>query len=110
MPAKIVDGVEMELDADDLAQAAADAAALAAAQAATRRLIAKSVVQERVNALGKWAAVAALLYTNGLPNIYYARWFAPDWPQVYADDPSMLALLTYAGLTADEIATVTAPA
>lgn len=86
-------------------------AAWVAAQAAItpgRRLIPKSVVQERVNTLGKWAAVAALLYTDALPNIYYARWFAPDWPNVYADDATLLALLADAGLTSDDIATVTA--
>lgn len=74
--------------------------------AAPRRLIAKSVVQERVNGLGKLGDAFAAL--NSQP-LQFGRWFAPDWPQVYADDEGLLAMLTAIGLTADQIATVTAP-
>lgn len=73
-----------------------------------RRTIPKSVVQARVNERGKWADVAALLFTAGLPNIYYARWFAPDWPNVYFDDEGLLLILGQAGCTAEDIAYITA--
>jgi len=74
-----------------------------------RRKLPKSTVQERVEARGKWEAVVALLFTNGLPNINYGRWFAPDHPEVYADDERMLGLLMMAGCTEGEIAEITAP-
>lgn len=75
---------------------------------APRRLVPKSSIQERVNAAGKWDAAMALLMPGGVPTINYARWFAPDWPQVYADDENMLAILTAAGCTPEEIAEITA--
>ena len=70
-----------------------------------RRLIAKSVVQERVNDLGKLGAAFAAL--NADP-VSFGRWFAPDWPQVFADDEGLLTLLAAIGCTEEEIATVTA--
>lgn len=75
---------------------------------APRRLIRKSVVQERAEALGKFADLFALLlsYEGG---IHFGRWFAPDWPNVYFDDPAMLTLLDAVGCTSEEIATITAP-
>lgn len=72
-----------------------------------RRSLKKSVVQERVNAIGKLDAVLALLLAPGNA-IYYARWFAPDWPEVYADDAGLMTILTAVGCTADQIAAVTA--
>jgi hypothetical protein len=66
----------------------------------------KSLVQERVNLTGKLGTVLQIL--NSQP-IYFARWFAPDWPNVYADDPGLLQILGAAGLTAAEIAMVVAP-
>lgn len=77
--------------------------------APTRRLLPKSVVQARLDATGKWEAVASLLFSEGLPNIYYARWFAPDWPNVYFDDPDLLLILLAAGCTPSEVASITAP-
>lgn len=71
-----------------------------------RRLIKKSVVQERVNDIGKLGTVLAAL--NAEP-LYFARWFAPDWPNVYADDEGLLAVLTAVGCTEGEIAAITAP-
>ena len=65
----------------------------------------KSIVQERVNAIGKLGTVLAAL--NAEP-LYFARWFAPDWPNVYADDEGLLAVLTAVGCTEGEIATITA--
>ena len=72
-----------------------------------RRLIPKSVIQERVNDIGKLGAVMAVLRSEG-QEINYARWFAPDWPNVYFDDPAMLTLLAAVGCTEGEIATITA--
>ncbi len=72
-----------------------------------RRLIPKSVIQERVNDVGKLGAVMAVLRSEG-QEINYARWFAPDWPNVYFDDPAMLTLLAAVGCTEGEIATITA--
>lgn len=72
---------------------------------APRRELPKSTVQERVNAVGKLDEAFAVL--NAQP-IYFGRWFAPDWPNVYADDEGLLAVLADAGCTADEIATITA--
>lgn len=74
---------------------------------APRRLIPKSVVQERVNAVGKLGAILTAL--NAQP-IYFARWFAPNYPNVYFDDPDMLALLAAVGCTAGEIVAITAAA
>jgi hypothetical protein len=73
---------------------------------APRRLLAKSTVQERVNAIGKLDEVMTVL--NSQP-IYFARWFAPDWPNVYFDDEGLLAILAAVGCTEAEIETITAP-
>lgn len=70
-----------------------------------RRLIKKSVIHERVNAVGKLESVLAVLQTQA---ILYARWFAPDWPEVYFDDPNMLAVLNGVGCTPEQIAEITA--
>lgn len=70
-----------------------------------RRLIAKSTVQERVNAVGKLGAAFAILQADP---ISFGRWFAPDWPNVYFDDPGLLAVLEAAGCTPEEIAAITA--
>ena len=71
-----------------------------------RRLIPKSVVQERVNAIGKLDEVLAILNSQ---SIFFARWFAPDWPNVYFDDEGLLQILSAVGCTPDEIETMTAP-
>lgn len=71
-----------------------------------RRLIPKSVVQERVHAIGKLGDAFAALQAQP---ILFGRWFAPDWPNVYADDDGLLTLLTGIGCTPEEIETVTAP-
>jgi hypothetical protein len=84
---------------------AEEATFLTAGEVIERRLIAKSTVQERVNALGKLGDAFAALQAQP---ISFGRWFAPDWPQVYADDPGLLGLLQYIGLTAEQIAAVTA--
>jgi hypothetical protein len=71
-----------------------------------RRLLAKSAVHERMNALGKLGAAFAALQSNP---IYFGRWFAPDWPNVYFDDEGLLDVLGAIGCTEADIATVTAP-
>lgn len=95
---------EVQFTEDEEAQWTADQEALAS-RPAPRRLIKKSIVQERVNAIGKLGTVLTAL--NAEP-LYFARWFAPDWPNVYADDEGLLAVLTAVGCTEGEIATITA--
>lgn len=70
-----------------------------------RRLIAKSVVQERMHAAGKLSAALAALQSQP---IFFARWFAPDWPNVYFDDEGLLTVLAAIGCTEAEIAAITA--
>jgi hypothetical protein len=71
-----------------------------------RRLIRKSLVQERVNAIGKLGDAFAALNADPLA---FGRWFAPDWPSVYADDEGLLEVLTGIGCTEEQIAAITAP-
>lgn len=71
-----------------------------------RRLIPKSVVQERMNDIGKLGAAFAAL--NSSP-IFFGRWFAPDWPNVYFDDEGLMQILSAIGCTEAEVAAVTAP-
>jgi hypothetical protein len=70
-----------------------------------RAQLPKSTVTSRVDAVGKLPVVFGIL--NSQPSLF-AKWFAPDWPNVYVDDAGLLQVLAAAGLTADEIATVTA--
>lgn len=70
-----------------------------------RRLIPKSLVQERVHDVGKLELALAALNSDA---ISFARWFAPDWPNVYFDDPGLLAILEAIGCTAEEIEMITA--
>lgn len=65
----------------------------------------KSTVIARLDGIDKLNAVWTIL--NAMP-VLFAKWFSPDWPNVYCDDPGMLQVFQAAGLTADEIATVTA--
>ncbi len=71
-----------------------------------RRLIPKSTVQERCAAIGKLDELITALLANPL---YFGRWFASDWPRVYADDDGLLEMLTAVGCTPEQIAEVTAP-
>jgi len=77
-----------------------------AEEPAPRRLIAKSLVQERVHAIDKLGIAFAALQAEP---ILFGRWFAPDWPNVYADDENLLLLLNAIGCTEAEIAEITAP-
>jgi hypothetical protein len=59
-----------------------------------RRLVPKSTIIDRLNAAGKLVAASAALNAN----LYTReRWYAPDRPAVYADDPEVLALLAAIG-------------
>lgn len=75
--------------------------------APARREIPKSLVMARLTEAGViGAAMAALMAAPEL----FAKWFAPDWPNVFADDGGLLAFLGEDGLdlTAEQIAAVTA--
>lgn len=102
MPTMTVDGVERALTPDEMVDYEARLAV-----DPPRRLIPKSVVQERAHTFGKLGAILAVLRSEG-QEINYARWFAPDWPNVYFDDPAMLDLLAYVGCTEEQIETITA--
>jgi hypothetical protein len=65
-----------------------------------RRMIRKSVVQARLIEAGKMNAAYAALTANP---VYFARWFAPDHPNVYADDPDAIALLVAIGADAEAV-------
>ncbi|RWK54290.1 hypothetical protein [Mesorhizobium sp.] len=65
-----------------------------------RKTVLKSVVQARIIEAGKMAAAYAALTQNP---IYFARWFAPDRPEVYCDDPDAIQLVTALGLDPDAI-------
>jgi hypothetical protein len=74
-----------------------------AASPPARRTIPKSLVQARLIDTGKMDAVFAALLSSPAN---FAKWFAPDWPNVFADDAAMLAVLTAVGA---DIETITAP-
>jgi hypothetical protein len=70
-----------------------------------RALIRKSTVIRRCHEAGVLAAVMEIL--DAPANAYAkARWWAPDWPEVFADDPEMVAMLTAVGA---DVAVITAP-
>jgi hypothetical protein len=82
-----------------------DAAILAFFGPPPRTLIRKSTVIRRCHEAGVLAAVMAIL--DHPSNAYAkARWWAPDWPEVFADDPEMVAMLTAVGA---DVAVITAP-
>jgi hypothetical protein len=59
-----------------------------------RRLVPKSLIVERLQAAGKLAAASTALNAD----LYKReRWYAPDRPAIYADDPEALALLNAIG-------------
>ncbi|TIL25732.1 MAG: hypothetical protein E5Y88_12350 [Mesorhizobium sp.] len=66
----------------------------------SRAMVLKSVVQARIIEAGKMAAAYAALTQNP---IYFARWFAPDRPEVYCDDSDAIQLVTALGLDPDAI-------
>lgn len=72
--------------------------------AAPRRELPKSTVWARLVDLGKAAEAKNLLDQDA---VAWGRWFAPDWPNVFADDQGLLDFLDALGLTAEQIAAVT---
>jgi hypothetical protein len=60
-----------------------------------RLSVLKSTVQQRIIDAGKMADAYAALTANP---VYFARWFAPDHPVVYCDDPDAVGLVTALGL------------
>ena len=60
-----------------------------------RRMVLKSVVQARIIDAGKMSQAYAALTGNP---VYFARWFAPDRPEVYCDDPDAMLLVKALGL------------
>jgi len=65
-----------------------------------RRLVRKSLIIERLQAAGKLAAAKTAL--DG--NLYTReRWYAPDQPAIYGDDPEALALLKAIGADPEAI-------
>ncbi len=65
-----------------------------------RRKVRKSTVQARLIDVGKMDAAYVALTANPT---YFARWFAPDHPEVYADDPDTIALLMVIGADPESI-------
>lgn len=65
-----------------------------------RQTVLKSLVQARIIEAGKMASAYAALTQNP---VYFARWFAPDRPEVYCDDPDAILLVTALGLDPDAI-------
>lgn len=57
--------------------------------------VAKSLVMARVTAANKMAAAQAALWAQ--PD-QFAKWFAPDQPNVNCDDPATVAFVTALGL------------
>lgn len=55
-----------------------------------RQTVLKSTVQARIIDKGKMDEAYAALTANP---IYFARWFAPDRPVVYCDDPDAILLV-----------------
>jgi len=70
---------------------------------AERTMVRKSIVQQRLIDAGKMDEAYAALTANPT---YFARWFAPDRPQVYCDDPDALLLLQAIGADPEVIMAV----
>lgn len=60
-----------------------------------RLTVLKSTVQARIIKAGKMTEAKAALDSNA---VYFARWFAPDRPVVYCDDPDAMGLVQAIGL------------
>lgn len=60
-----------------------------------RQTVLKSTVQARIIERGKMDEAYFALTSN---STYFARWFAPDRPVVYCDDPDAILLVKAIGL------------
>lgn len=67
---------------------------------AIRPTVLKSLVQARIIDAGKMGQAYEALTANP---IYFARWFAPDRPEVYCDDPDAVGLILALGLNPSDI-------
>ena len=65
-----------------------------------RRKISKALVHQRLIEAGKMEAAKAALDSNA---IAFARWFAPGYDEVFADDPDAVALLKAIGADPDAV-------
>lgn len=65
-----------------------------------RLLVSKSTVQDRIIAKNKMADAWQMMVAN--PN-QLAKWFAPNHPAVYCDDPEATAFVQALGLDPKEI-------
>ncbi|BCM19259.1 hypothetical protein [Mesorhizobium sp. J8] len=65
-----------------------------------RPTVLKSTVQARIITAGKMDEAYAMLTANP---VYFARWFAPDHPVVYCDDPDAVGLVDALNLDPAEI-------
>lgn len=65
-----------------------------------RRKVLKSVVQARLIDAELMDAAKLALDSN---SAYFARWFAPDHPEVYADDPDAISLIRAIGADPETI-------
>lgn len=70
-----------------------------------RRVVKKSTLIRRAHDAGVLSFIMTAL-DNPVNAYAKARWWSPDWPEVYFDDPDMVALLTAAGA---DVAAITAP-
>ena len=70
-----------------------------------RRLIAKALVETRLQSIGKLEAAQAALASDPVKSL---QWLTRAWENVYFDDPGLLAILTGIGCTDEEIAEITA--
>lgn len=70
-----------------------------------RRVVKKSTLIRRCHEANVLSSILAIL--DNPANAYAkARWWSPDWPEVYFDDPDMVAMLTAIGA---DVAAITAP-
>lgn len=65
-----------------------------------RRMLRKSLVQQRLIEAGLMDRAYLVLTSQPAA---FARWFAPDHPEVYADDPDALAMLAAIGADASTV-------
>jgi hypothetical protein len=71
----------------------------------SRRTVKKSTLIRRAHDAGILPAIMVIL--DQPANVYAkARWWSPDWPEVYYDDPDMVAMLTAVGA---DVSAITAP-
>jgi hypothetical protein len=71
----------------------------------SRRTVRKSTLIRRTHDAGVLPAIMAILDMPA--NVYAkARWWSPDWPEVYHDDPDMVAILAAIGA---DVEAITAP-